>query len=74
MYYPALPLLLQRLKRLSTLVVWGREDAIVPLSAGELYNRSIPGSSLVVLDKCGHQPQIEQADHFVELIQDFLAG
>jgi pimeloyl-ACP methyl ester carboxylesterase len=74
MYYPALPLLLQRLKRLSTLIVWGREDSIVPLSAGELYNSSIPGSSLLVLDKCGHQPQIEQADHFVELIQDFLAG
>ena len=74
MYYPALPLLLQRLKRLSTLIVWGREDAIVPLSAGELYHRSIPGSSLVVLDKCGHQPQIEQAAHFAELIQDFLSG
>ncbi len=72
MHYPNLPPLLHRLKRLPTLVIWGREDAIVPLSAGEAYHAAIPGSQLVVLDRCGHHPHIEQPDTFVKHIQDFL--
>ncbi len=73
MYYPALPHLLQRLKNLPSLIVWGREDAIVPLSAGEVYHQSIPGSRLAVLDNCGHQPQVEKPDEFLRLVQDFLS-
>jgi pimeloyl-ACP methyl ester carboxylesterase len=55
-----------------TLIVWGRQDAIVPLSAGEAYQALIPGSRLVVIDQCGHHPEIEQADEFVRLVQEFL--
>jgi len=73
MYYPALPHLLRRLKRLPTLIIWGKEDAIVPLSAGEVYNDSIEGSRLVVVDKCGHHPEIEKPNEFVVTVQDFLA-
>ena len=74
MYYPALPQLLRRLKRLPTLIVWGRQDAIVPLSVGEVYRDSIPGSRLAVLDNCGHHPEIEKSDEFVRLVQGFLSG
>jgi len=59
MHNPNLPHLLHRLKRLPTLLVWGRDDAVIPLSAGQLYNESIPGSRLAVLDNCGHRPEIE---------------
>ena len=38
MHNPALPNLLFRLKRLPTLIVWGQQDPIVPLSAGQLYH------------------------------------
>lgn len=72
MHYPNLPPLLHRLKRVPTLIVWGREDAIVPLSAGEAYQAAIPGSRLVVLDRCGHHPQIEQPETFVQHVQEFL--
>ena len=34
MHYPALPHLLRRLRRVPTLIVWGRQDAIVPLERG----------------------------------------
>jgi len=37
-----------------TLVVWGKQDALIPLSAGESINRGIPGSSMLVVDGCGH--------------------
>jgi pimeloyl-ACP methyl ester carboxylesterase len=73
MHYPSLPHLLRRLRKLPTLIVWGRQDAIVPLSAGELYHASIPGSELVILDNCGHHPEIEQADEFVRHVQAFLS-
>ena len=72
MHDPSLPHVLRRLRKLPTLIVWGREDAIVPLSAGEAYHRAIPGSRLVVLDHCGHRPEIEQADEFVRVVCEFL--
>ncbi len=74
MHYPGLPHLLSRLKRLSTLIVWGRQDPIIPLSAGERYNQSIQGSRLVVLEDCGHQPEVEKPDEFVQVVQGFLSG
>ena len=73
MYYPALPHLLRRLKKLPTLIVWGRQDAIVPLSVGEVYRDSIQGSRLAILDSCGHHPEIEKSDEFVRLVQGFLS-
>jgi pimeloyl-ACP methyl ester carboxylesterase len=74
MHDPSLPHLLRRLRHLPTLIVWGRQDTIMPLSAAQVYNASIPGSRLVVLEHCGHHPEIEQADAFVRLVQEFLAA
>ena len=73
MHYPGLPPLLRRLRTLPTLVVWGGQDPIVPLNAGQVYHQSIEGSKLVVLDGCGHHPEIEKSDEFVQLVQDFLS-
>jgi pimeloyl-ACP methyl ester carboxylesterase len=38
-----------------TLVVWGRHDPVLPLSAGETTQNLIPGSRLLVIDS-GHLP------------------
>lgn len=73
MYYPGLPHLLARLKDLPTLVIWGREDAIVPVSAAAVYHESIPGSRLEIMANCGHMPQIEKAGQFLALVGDFFA-
>jgi pimeloyl-ACP methyl ester carboxylesterase len=72
MHDPSLPYLLRRLRHLPSLIIWGRQDAIVPLSAAQAYQAAIPGSRLEVLDHCGHHPEIEQADTFVRLVQEFL--
>jgi pimeloyl-ACP methyl ester carboxylesterase len=66
-----LPSLLPRITR-PTLIVWGRDDAIVPLECGELYQQYIPGSRLAVLDACGHCPQIEKPQAFAEVVRAFL--
>jgi pimeloyl-ACP methyl ester carboxylesterase len=72
MHYPSLAPLLHRLKQLPTLIIWGKDDAIIPVSVGEAYQAAIPGAQLVRLDNCGHHPEIEQADTFVQHVQRFL--
>jgi len=56
----------------STLVVWGRQDELVPLSVGERLRDGIAGAKLVVIDQCGHIPQIEKATDFNRELLDFL--
>ena len=56
-----------------TLVVWGREDRVVPVVCGEQYRRAIPGARLRVLETCGHLPPIERPDVFATLVVDFLS-
>ena len=73
MHNPSLPNLLEGIRGLPTLIVWGMEDRIVPVSAGHAYNRSIPGSELVVFDDCGHRPEIERTGPFVSTVRRFLA-
>ena len=72
MYYPGLPHLLARLKNLPTMIVWGRQDGIVPVSAAHVYHQSIPGSRLEILDNCGHLPQVERLDDFLTLTRQFF--
>lgn len=72
MYDQALPHLLPRAKSVPTLIVHGEEDAIVPISAAQLYNESIPGSRLVTVASAGHRPELEQPEQFVKLVNDFL--
>ena len=66
--------LLSRLKNLPSLVVWGGSDPIVPISAGQVYQESIPGSKLTVIDNSGHHPEIEKSDEFVRVVNEFLSG
>jgi pimeloyl-ACP methyl ester carboxylesterase len=57
-----------------TLIIWGREDRVVPVECGEQYRRSLPNATLTVLERCGHLPPIEQPDAFARLVLDFLRG
>lgn len=55
------------------LLIWGKEDSVIPLSLGERFNSDIPGSKLVVIDKCGHVPHEEQPEKILPTITEFLA-
>jgi pimeloyl-ACP methyl ester carboxylesterase len=70
---PSLPYLLEGSGKSQVLILWGAQDKVVPRSAVEKYNQVIKGSKLVVLDKCGHRPEIEQPEKFVSEINKFLA-
>ena len=73
MHNPSLPNLLEGIQGLPTLIVWGKDDRIVPVSAGQAYNRAITGSELLVFDDCGHRPETERTADFVGYVRGFLA-
>ena len=72
MHNPSLPHLLEGVRGLPALILWGRDDRIVPVSAGYAYSRAIAGSELLVLDNCGHRPEIECTSEFVASVRAFL--
>jgi len=55
-----------------TLIVWGRQDRIIPLSHAQLAQQAIPDAELVVFDHCGHCPQLEVPEQFSAAVLDFL--
>jgi pimeloyl-ACP methyl ester carboxylesterase len=55
-----------------TLIIWGREDASLPLHCADEMHRLIPGSRLEILDNAGHLANFDRADEFNELVINFL--
>ena len=55
-----------------TLVVHGREDRVLPLSNSLRLHELISNSQLHVFGRCGHWTQIEHAERFACLVEDFF--
>jgi pimeloyl-ACP methyl ester carboxylesterase len=55
-----------------TLVVWGKYDELANPAGADRLERTIPGAKKVIVDNCGHMPQLEKADEFNRLVRDFL--
>ena len=65
-----------RLTRLphDVLILWGREDRILPLDTGFTFMKQIPRARLMVVPQCGHWVQWEHADEFNNQVALFLAA
>ena len=74
MFDPALPHLLARLEHLPTLIIWGADDNVVPVSTGQAYHQAIKGSRLELIDNCGHRPEFEKTAEFVKLVENHLSS
>jgi pimeloyl-ACP methyl ester carboxylesterase len=57
-----------------TLIVWGKQDGLVPVSDGERFKKDIPNATLLVIDQCGHVPNVEKAADFNAALLKFLGG
>jgi pimeloyl-ACP methyl ester carboxylesterase len=57
-----------------TLVVWGKYDELANPAGAERLEKAIPGARKVIIDNCGHMPQLERADEFNRLVRNFLLG
>ena len=55
-----------------TLLVWGKQDAIIPPAYAEEYKRLLPAAQVAYIDACGHDPTVEQPETFAQVAIDFL--
>jgi len=56
-----------------TLITVGRTDWITPVACSETIARLVPNSRLVIFEKSGHSPQIEEAEAWTRTVREFLA-
>ncbi|HEX9022881.1 MAG TPA: alpha/beta hydrolase [Geobacteraceae bacterium] len=56
-----------------TLIIWGGEDRFIPAENGGRLQRDIPGSRLVVIGACGHNPHEERPGETFAAMAEFLA-
>jgi len=73
MYNPTLPHLLGGLAT-PTLIVWGRDDRIVPLECGERYVKALARARLEVIEGAGHFVEMEKPHELAQLVVDFVNG
>ncbi|HEV2250912.1 MAG TPA: alpha/beta fold hydrolase [Candidatus Limnocylindria bacterium] len=59
-------------RRDPVLVVWGREDAILPASHREALQRTYPDAEIQVIERAGHLVMAEQPDAFAATLIAFL--
>ena len=57
---------------LPTLIVWGKKDMHSPLKRAYSLKAELSSARLIVLDKSGHLPQLDQPDDLVKIINDFI--
>jgi pimeloyl-ACP methyl ester carboxylesterase len=58
--------------RIPALIVWGKQDALIPLSCGEEMHRQMPQSQLSIFDGCGHMIPAECCGRLVMETVHFL--
>ncbi len=55
-----------------TLIIWGKQDGLIPVADANTFNKGIAGSELVIFEDCGHVPQYEKALDFNKKVLEFL--
>lgn len=71
------PYLLQEIRdsadriQVPTLIVWGKQDRVLPLRHAFTARKRIPRARLYLFDRCGHTPQLEYPAQFNALIEEF---
>lgn len=63
--------LLKAIKK-PTLIIWGKQDGLLPVTDAEKFNKEIANSKLVIFDQAGHVPQFEKAAEFNKTVLEFL--
>jgi pimeloyl-ACP methyl ester carboxylesterase len=57
-----------------TLLVWGEQDDVTPVSDAKLMEAAIPDAGLVILPGAGHFSYLDAPDRFAAVARVFLAG
>lgn len=57
-----------------TQIIWGADDRVVPARQAHRAVERLRQGQLAVIPDCGHLPQVECPDQFVDILSQFLAG
>ncbi len=57
-----------------TLIVWGRQDRLVPFASGADLKQKLPNAQLLAIEDCGHIPQEEQHAIVAEKVAAFVSA
>jgi 4,5:9,10-diseco-3-hydroxy-5,9,17-trioxoandrosta-1(10),2-diene-4-oate hydrolase len=55
-----------------TLILWGRQDRILPVSQALDAAGRIPGARMHLFEQCGHMPNVEYPEEFNRRVLEFL--
>lgn len=55
-----------------TLIVWGKQDKLIPVEYASPFMAAIKESKFVEMPECGHVPHVEQPKKFSEIVSSFL--
>ncbi len=56
------------------LVMWGQEDALIPVASAHWFAKAIPGAQLIIYPHIGHIPMEEAADKSAADVDNFLSA
>ena len=60
--------------KMPVLILWGEQDALIPLAIAHDWHKAVPGSTLIVYPKTGHIPMEEVAAQSAADVRRFLSG
>ena len=55
-----------------TCIIWGRNDKVTPPNVAEEFDKLLPNSELLWIDKCGHAAMMEHPEEFNKILFDWL--
>jgi pimeloyl-ACP methyl ester carboxylesterase len=56
-----------------TLILWGKNDRLIPPIYGETFHRVIANSQLAMIEGTGHMPMFEKHEEWSKIISTFLS-
>ena len=69
------PDIFEKLQKITspTMVVWGREDKLIPFEYSQHFVSSIKNCEFVSMEGCGHSPYVEDPERLSEIITKFFS-
>ncbi len=55
-----------------TLIIWGKEDGLIPLEVAEKFHKDLPNDTMVIFKDLGHTPMEEDPMMTVKIVKEFL--
>ena len=56
-----------------TLILWGKQDRILDVSAADVFHDNLVNSQMILMDGIGHMPMFEAPNESAEYYRQFLS-